>query len=278
MAPNANQVYTQGLNKTLMGARISAVEIIKEAVRLGVPDSANLKVLLAALRSEAIPRSMRQQMWEEIGTAARFALFRAYLGRPHARPIPSYRQGDRQSGGELRRALSNPQMIRATPTGLFLINRDILDKEARHWRRLNFGAGGGGREGDLTPPGRFPVSGMGMLIGLEPDPRPAFSIPPGFWIGRDGQFMQPSDDRTGQDQFYLRSSSAALAQSGSGGFKTKRMTRGIAANNFLDAPMEVVAAQIKPGLDRLWESARAKKGRDEIIRRKTGRARIPRAL
>ncbi len=283
MATNVNQVYTQGRERILMGMRFSTVDILKQAVESGVPDSANLRVLLSALRAEAIPRSMRQQMWEEIGSSARMALYRAFLGRPHLRPIPSYRTGDRQSGGALRKALSNPEMFRATPTGLFLINREILDKEASHWRRLNFGAGQGGKEGDLTPPGRFPVTGLGMLIGLEPDPRPGFTIPPGFWIN-GGTFHSASDERTGKDQFYIRSKSSALGQSGRNGIKSSKMTRGIAANNFLDAPIEMVASQIRPGLNRLWESSRASKRksgfafRDQIIRQKTGRTRLPRAL
>lgn len=259
-----------------MGMRFSSVDILKQAIELSVPDSARLKVLLDALRAEAIPRNMRQQMWEEIGQRAHFRTMVAFLGRPHKRPVGSYRQGDRYSGGALVRALSNPAMFQASATGLAFINRELLDKEARHWARLNFGAGAGGRESDLTPPGRFPVTGLGMMMGLDPDPRPAFKLPPGFWLG-SGRRVPSSDDRVGQDAFYLRSGSAALSQS-LGKSDRQTFTRGIAANNFLDAPIESIASQIKPGLDKLWESARAKKGRDEIIRRKTGRARIPRAL
>lgn len=266
-----------------MAMRFSTVDILKQAIALSGPNAQQLKVMLEALRAEAIPRAARQQMWTEIGVAAQRSLVQGYTSRRLRRPIGPYRAGDDRYSGALGKALRSESMWRATPYGLYFINRDVLDKEARHWRRLNFGAGAGGKEG-ITAPGHFPVSGLGMMMGLAPDPRPPFRIPPGYWIGQ-GTFQSPSTERVGQDAFYLArhgglvagSRSAALAQS-AGRLSRSGMTRGIASRNFLDPAIRRIGVEIKPGLDRLWATQRSNSARSETIRKKTGRARLPRTL
>lgn len=271
-----NTVVAQGRQQLIAAARFSLVDILKQAIAAGVPNERQLKVMLEAARAEAIPRAARQQMWTEIGVAAQASLVQGYTSRRLKRPVASYRSGDRFAGA-LGKALRSESMWMATPFGLYFLNREVLDREAQHWRRLNFGAGAGGKERSILAPGRFPVTGLGMMIGLEPDPRPAFLIPPGFWIG-EGALQFPSKERVGQDAFYVGTRSAALAQSAGRRMSKVGMTRGIASRNFLDPAMRRIGREIKPGLDRLWETQRSNIRRSEIIRKKTGRARLPRSL
>lgn len=256
MAGEANYIAARGRNGVVSAAKVSLVGTVKEAIKLGVPNDRELKILLDALRSEAITRSARQQMWDTIAESARRSTISAYSNRKLKRPAGSYQRDSRLSGA-LKKALSNPEIIKASPTGLVMFNRDILDKEAKHWRRLNFGAGEGGREGDLTAPGQFPVTGMGMLMGLEPDPRPKFGLPKGFFIGAGDVGDNPFHATKGPQKY---------------------PTRGIAARNFLDAPMKLVAREIKPNLDRLWESQFADASRLSKIENKTAVNKLPRTL
>jgi len=57
------------------------------------------------------------------------------------RSAPVYRVGEnRFSGGALLEALSAPSMVEASPRGISFIDDELLDSQARHWYRLNFGA------------------------------------------------------------------------------------------------------------------------------------------
>lgn len=259
---------------------ISAVAAIRDGIASASAEMTGpgWQAFLESLRQELIPRTARQAMWERIGTAAQRSLVASYAGRRYRRPIGSYRVGDRYSGGALARALSNPDMVKATAFGLYFINVDRLDREARHWRRLNFGAGAGGAEG-IEAPGQFPVTGMGLMIGLEPDPRPSFTMPRGLWLSRGGVRQPPSTDRVGQDAFYLASGSG-YEQSGGFGIRADagRITRGIASRNFLDPPVRLIGARLRPELEGLWDQVRRDNKRSKYIRAKTGRTRLPTRL
>lgn len=270
------QVTYDAVSRTNGRSYVTAVSVIREAIASGAAEmqGPGWKTFLEALRVEAIPRTMRQAMWERIGSAAHRSLIAAYAGRKYRRPVGQYRVGeDRYSGGALGRALSSPQQYRATPFGLYFINVQLLDAEARHWRRLNFGAGAGGAEG-IENPGEFPVTGMGLILGLEPDRRPGFTMPRGFWLN-GGKRVAPSMDRVGEDSFYV-ARGAGLNQSGGFGIRPDagRITRGIASRNFLDPPVRMIASRLRPELENLWEQVRKDKVRSKIVRVKTNRTRL----
>lgn len=187
-----------------------------------------------ALAARAIPRGRIQRAHQSAGDAGRRAMVAGFTHRRHRRPVASYREGDRFSGGALRRALNNPGMVEATSFTLRFINTDILDAEARHWRRLNFGAGAGS-SGGISAPELFPIRWEGMVvatIGLAPDPRPAFTIPIGMFVTPGGQRVRPSVERRGTDMFYPRKTSRVFP------------TAGIASSNFLDAGVRAIATAL----------------------------------
>lgn len=176
----------------------------------------------------------------------------------------------RYAGGALRRALADSSFYEASPRGLAIINRRTLNTEARHWARLNAGAGGLG-EGSRR---RYEIRASNLVIGtlgLDMAPRPAFGVPPGYWLNRSegGTFrgvgatfaegtpaskrtLQNASDpgRVGLDEFYPTRR------------RPKRVTRGIEARNFLDAGVARIAEDLfdwdegYPRLYRnLWERA-----------------------
>lgn len=104
--------------------------------------------------------------------------------------VPSYHRANRLSGN-LRRAISQPDMAVGTATGISYINQDRLNTEARHWRRINFGvrgaAGAKGGAAQSKAPEEFTLlsSGRGQRnagkVGFKSDPRPPMYLPAGFW-------------------------------------------------------------------------------------------------
>ena len=209
------------------------VEAMHEA---GVRGSKQFKALGEALSVEAVPPSLRTRVHADVGKAAQQATVHAYRSRPNRSRAGSYRVGDRYAGGALERALRSPDFYRATPKGLGIINTSRLNQEARHWRRLNFGAGAAGGAG----PRSFPIDLLQASVGLEPDRRPGFVLPPGFWM-RNGERVAPG--KPGTAQFFPRGIRGSGAR---GRANAARFTRGIRATNFLDAGVKEVADKIMP--------------------------------
>lgn len=268
----AQALAAQAIEQVLFQSYFSTVQMLGASLQSSAREMSTQKAnaMLEALRGEAIPRSWRQAMWDEIGANAQASMVAAYQRRRFQRhTVYPQARTDRYANGALLRALESPGQFLATPFGLYFINTDILDQEARHWRRLNFGAGSGGREG-ITPPRRFQVTGLGLMIGLEPDRRPAFRIPRGMWISQSGQRVSAGANEPGTDAFYPGRTYRAPGQ-----LTAAKMTRGIASRNFLDAPMQRIAKEIKPGLDRLWDRVRDNNSRTTIVKAKTGYVRLP---
>lgn len=169
-----------------------------------------------------------------IGLRAQQSTAAAYSQRRPRRRLPSYRVGPlqgRYAGGALLRAIKAPDFFRATATGLQFINTSRLDREAKQWKRLNFGAGAGA----IRPPGRYEVSFNGLLVatlGLTPDPRPGFKMPPGFFLGPNGRVQRGGEPGTGM--FYPT------------GRPLMSPTYGIVGTNFLDAGVRRIARELGP--------------------------------
>ena len=156
----------------------------------------------------------------------------------------------RYAGGALRRALNAEDFYEATSQGLSIINVDRLNREARHWARLNAGAGGVGKGSKRT----FEVRASNLVLftlGLGMAPRPAFGGPPGFWLDRGtGKAVKADPGQVGNQEFHPKARTP------------KKRTRGIEAANFLDAPLNRIARDLfseqfgYPSLMKsLWESA-----------------------
>lgn len=191
-----------------------------------------------------MPAGVRTTIHREVGIKAQRTLVQAFTHRRNRRNTPAYRinpknaRNKRYAGGALLRALQAPDMWQATPNGLRFLNTQRLDQEARHWRRINFGAGAA----HGSPPARYNVEWDGMVVtamGLQPDPRPAFRMPRGLWLGEGGARIKPG--QRGRE-FYPRGEAPTGA--GQGRLMRGRMTRGIAASNFVDASVRRIAREL----------------------------------
>lgn len=174
----------------------------------------------------------RKRLHDDIGRRAQQAVLNAYAQTVTARKrTPSYRLGDRYAGGRLRAAIASSSFYEATPRGLTFINRDVLDREAKHWHRLNFGAGargGGGRR-------LYEIRWGGLVaatIGFDDGPSKAFGLPEGFFLGPEGRPVPwGSAPRSSQPFVALR--------------KPQRFpTSGIAARRFLDTGVATIARML----------------------------------
>lgn len=204
---------------------------------------------------------------QTIGLAAQRAVLNSYAQVVTARKrVPSYRTepdgaNTRFAGGKLKAALSSPRFFVATPTGIQFINVDELDATARHWARLNAGAGAVGGGSRRT----FDVRWSNLVVaslGLEMSPSPAFLIPRGYWWdAASGQPAAPG--ATGTSEFYPLGTGprsrarATLSAAGESGrvnvpLQRRRVTGGIVARNFLDAGVARIATDLGPTYQRLY--------------------------
>lgn len=155
--------------------------------------SANKQVFLAA--NEVLATNMR--------TAVLASYDQVVEGE---RQFPPYRVGDRHSGA-LRPALQNRNLIVATPQGIGFVDETILNSQANHWQRLQYGAGGAGGRPAIPVELVFEGEPLAFLV-LGQGPRPAFRMPFGTW--------------TEEGFFHPRG-------------KPTILTKGIRARRFLDA-------------------------------------------
>lgn len=214
----------------------------------------------------------RQEMFQRLGENAQRSMLSAYGQLVSKRStVPSYRSGNgRLSGGVLRRAIGSSEFFTATADGLEWGNTAFLDSEARHWHRINFGAGDRGAGGDAK---EFPV--FGTALGFEEGPSPAFSMPPGFWLGPDGKIQRGGSRFSAENVSGIRGSGAFYPSTtdvskGGGGLQAAlgragarstrrgrpagwRPTKGIEAANFMNAGLARIARDLPDLYDALTQ-------------------------
>lgn len=181
-----------------------------------------------------------QRIHSDVASVAQAAVLARYDETVEAeKKVPSYRIGDRFSGGVLRSALAQRSMVVGTVEGIDYIDQDVLNQEAKHWQRLNFGAGEAGR---ANRPGSFRFIFDGRVLGhfeFRAGPRPEFYLPWGFWKEPGGGEVAGASSRRGHDEFYVRREKNRPQF-------MPNPTRGIEAREFLDAGLEVMAQEL-PG-------------------------------
>lgn len=200
----------------------------------------------------------------------------------------------RYAGGALRRALEHPNFVSADAQGFGIINVKILDEEAAHWARLNFGALPAGRGSRDTYQVRF-SNLVVASIGLMEGPRPAFFIPRGYWWKPGEGPYSPSASRKGQDEFYpigtgpRKRNNPGDNQGRRGGdrryrstmrtgrdtqtrasYQRRKPTRGIKARNFLNAGLEYVAEDPREGIGPTYKKLYEDLWKKEVVAQ-TGR-------
>ncbi len=159
--------------------------------------------------------------------------------------VTSINRPNRFANGVMLRALQNPAMITANFGGVSFINRSFLDRTAKQWYRLNFGAG---IRGGSTPRGgdhaiQFFGAVAADLSISEFGPSAAFFLPRGVFLNDQGGAPDPS--RRGKDEF-LPASFAARRGLGLPLYKS-RLTRGIRGSNFFDAGVQALAFEFGRG-------------------------------
>ncbi len=144
-----------------------------------------------------------------------------------------------------------------------------MNQEARHWARLNAGAGPIGQGSR----GRFPVRWSNLVVaslGLDMDARPAFFLPRGYWFSPGEGLVSPNAGRTGKDEFYpqgtspggpfshLRSRRRLDGKKAGGhegpGLARRRPSKGIRGRQFLDAGVARIGQELGPTYERLYEN------------------------
>lgn len=153
---------------------------------------------------------MKNKM-DQVARDAREATLAAFLARVR---VSKYRAGQNRLVGAMLHALQREDWAFGTSTGVIFGNTAVLDVEAAHWHRLNFGAGEAGKESlPRNGPMYFSLdpraSGAhGTLItsdfGLRGEaPSPAFTMPTGVFVGDNEGTTVPFGAGRGQ-AFYTR--------------------------------------------------------------------------
>lgn len=156
----------------------------------------------------------------------------------HAR----YRAGQGRLTGQMRKALDDPNVIRAQRDGIIYGNTAVLDRTAAHWRRLNFGAGERGRQRFPQPvPLRLNGQRTGGYLRFGSGPSPDFVIPRGVWFSGEGAPV-PWGDRGRGHQFFPLSQLQGLNEDRMQGLGNAgllrgggRVTAGIRGYHFMEA-------------------------------------------
>ena len=239
VVPSQEQYLTGQLRRAVAQQMVDG--FVEATHEMGRRSSKQLRALGAALSADAVPAGLRTRVHSDLGAAAQKATVAAYRKRPNRRNVGSYRVGEgRFAGGALERALCASDFYEATPNGVSIVNRARLDQEAKHWRRLNFGTQGGAGGNN---PGTYRIELLNASLGLEPDRRPGFALPPGFWL-KNGERVAPG--QPGTAQFLPRGVKGSGALGARGRANSARFTRGIRATNFLDAGVKVLAQEMLP--------------------------------
>lgn len=169
---------------------------------------------------------------ERLAKGMQTAVLQSYTERVlRQKKHPSYRIGDRYSGGALARALRAPGMFVGSYNGIAFGETNILSQEAKHWARLNYGAGA---KVSQYAPASVTLTLFGTPLGVLVDDSPkrrAFIIPRGIWVG---DAAEGSHDVFGSATpgFYPTSR------------KPYKITKGIAARRFFDAGLVYLGANM----------------------------------
>lgn len=105
--------------------------------------SNKLRRFLYSVKKDIQKQAELKQIHEEIGKGAQRKVAERYMAT-HSGNKP-YRQDDegalkRYSGGKMLKALEGPGFYKADGRRLQMINPSVLDRQAKQWYRLNFGA------------------------------------------------------------------------------------------------------------------------------------------
>ncbi len=249
----------------LVGAvKYATVVAISDAVRQlsaeAVSRTAGQTVGLLQMFEQGIGADDRQPIWQQVAADAQESVARSYVQtRRQGGPV-GYRTtatnpaNVRDAGGRMYAAIRSPGFVRVDGDRIMFANTKVMDRYARQWWRLNFGA----QPEAGNRPGQWPVRWSNMVLGsfgLDGAPSPAFDIPSGagrrgYWtaIGRPKRYRE----------FHPAGEGPAFDGAGDSGpyrWVRKRGTRGIKARNFLDAGVRYIADEAPDSFRQMYVTA-----------------------
>lgn len=236
-------MVTQGAHSIRVGA---ANAITKGLRAFGEELPGILRDLERALNLKGIPRSWLESANLRVAESAQRAVVAQYESRlpRHSHPYRpvGVTPGRGRLVGRLGAALSSPSMTaNTTDRVVSFVNTSVLNEEAEHWHRINYGTGA------LAEPAQsFPVTVGSARIGALRDPgRPApYNLLPRFFVWGVA------------DEFFPRSGPGEM-----------RAGRGSRAAHYLDAGFEATAKGIGPAYTQmLVEYSETKRGQVRLRR------------
>lgn len=229
---NKARVARQSGNQIVVSAQRAIANGITDALGKSIP---NVVKSFGEFLSKDRLRTQFQRANEDIARGAQIAYVNAYETRTPKRQAVYRTEGDKaRLVGVLGPALDDPENIAETNSRrIALIDTVHMNKQAKHWQRLNFGSA----EGRGQDPQAFPVPIGGKPVTQLQLPAmrgKAVLMPAGFWTrgGRDGEKIPYGEGS--DDEFYPRTRVAQFR------------TRGIEAIQYLDKGIEYVADNVGP--------------------------------
>lgn len=221
-------------------------------VEAGYARSKMLNALADSIRAGLFEADFRD-VHQRIAENAQNATLAAYDGRDRKGPR-AYRTDDtgnnrRYAGGALRRALAAPDFYRATQNGIAFGNVSVLNKEARHWARIAFGAGAIGTGAHSS----FAVRWSNLVVaslGLDVPARPAFTIPRGYFYAPGTKQVQRAGT-PGTGEFYPVGSRKPGTR-GRPTIQGRMLTRGIEGTDFFSPGLRVIATELPIGYGQIY--------------------------
>lgn len=226
-------------------AAVSINDAIRQIMQVVDSDTRNYMRGFAQLTGASITRNRERRLrtiHRNVAEDALNSIEQAYLTRFDKGSTSSdYRnmtgKDGRYAGGKLLAALTSPSMYNITRDGVSIINPQFLDKQAKQWYRMNFGAGSRGKNTKQVP-ARANVTFFGQTTPIDSalngfKPSPAYMLPPGWWKGQeDGKIYRSNPSRRPfKDEFYL---SGGIYLGG----RSPIPSKGFAGSRFLDAGVE----------------------------------------
>lgn len=126
----------------------------------------------------------------QVAEDAQTSMLRRYDSIVGARTLGEYRsrvgrkEWKRYSGGMLRAALARPDFYRASYDGILWGNMTMMDRRAKQWYRLNYGAGARGsgyRASQMLPSAKMKFFGQQLTQSLLPE---SFNASAGYMMPR----------------------------------------------------------------------------------------------
>lgn len=168
----------------------------------------------------------------------------------------------RYAGGKMEQGLEDPGFINTGFDGINFANMNVLDRHAKQWYRLNFGAGPRGQQGGRFRPGEYRLNLFGQATGAPVSLKQykasgAYRLPKGLFFDPNTGSVQnlsssrrrmdifqpkgaPVEDKLRQKMSNREGRSYGLVKSGTPVWQGG-MSRGFAGYHFLDAGVRRLA-------------------------------------